>query len=431
MSYSERRRGPRTRGGMQRGRMLDKISSRYARSDHNVFSCLRYIRGTGTGSESELLQSSDTNSENEQSNEPFVRVTRQQKKRKFNSSSGTGSKLMEVGSDAEVEVDYETLNNDEKINLILSKVSLNEKRLKRVESMCGSSMENSKRLSKVETVLNSHEDRVRLLEYKSIDLEARSRRNNILFYGFGESRNENCKSKIIEMVQEELEIDLNESDITRAHRLGRYDATKKRPVIVAFQSYTVTESIMKQGHRLKDSVYSISRDYPLEITRARQTLWPDYKQIKAQDPNAKVAIIYPAKLLVNGNVEKDLFPEWDTLMSGSRINLLHESQASHAKKVGILQKTQGPFGFGTTTSTSTPRHANQQGGGFSGGASNAFPADPSSAAGAGYVSSSGADSGQRPVRPSSPKSRSNSRTRSPPGDVQQSENNPPLPNSDA
>ena len=167
-----------------------------------------------------------------------------------------------------------------------------KKRLKRVESMCGSAMENSKRLSKVETVINSHEDRVRLLEYKSIDLEARSRRNNILFYGFSESKNENYKIKIIEMVQEELEIDLNESDISRAHRLGRYDATKKRPVIVAFQSYTVTESIMKQGHRLKDTVYSISRDYPLEITRARQTLWPDYKQIKSNDPNAKVAIIH-------------------------------------------------------------------------------------------------------------------------------------------
>ena len=34
---------------------------------------------------------------------------------------------MEVGSNVEDEVDYETLNNDEKINLILSKVSLNEK----------------------------------------------------------------------------------------------------------------------------------------------------------------------------------------------------------------------------------------------------------------------------------------------------------------
>ena len=73
--------------------------------------------------------------------------------------------------------------------------------------------------------------------------------------------------------------------------------------------------------------------------------------------------VYPTKLKVNDKVEKVLFPEWDTLMSGSRINLLHESQASHAKKVGILQKTQGPFGFGTTTSTSTPSHVNQQGGG--------------------------------------------------------------------
>ena len=44
---------------------------------------------------------------------------------------------MEVGSDVEGEVDYGTLNDDEKINLILSKVSLNDKRLKRrVESIC-------------------------------------------------------------------------------------------------------------------------------------------------------------------------------------------------------------------------------------------------------------------------------------------------------
>ena len=70
MSYNERRRDPRTRGGVQRGRMLDKISSRYARSDNNVFRASG--TGTGTGSESELLQSSDTNSENEQSNETFV-----------------------------------------------------------------------------------------------------------------------------------------------------------------------------------------------------------------------------------------------------------------------------------------------------------------------------------------------------------------------
>ena len=358
MAYNMRGRGPRTRGGMQQGRMLDQVSSRYARSDSNVFSCLRYLRGSGSASESEAMQSSDTNSDNEQLDISSVRVTRQQKKRKFNSSSGAGSKLMDEGSEGET-VDYETLESDDKLNLILTKVTINEKRFKNLENICGSVLKHSKRLSKVESVVKSQEDRIRLLEYKSIDLEARSRRNNILFYGLSESRNEDCKGIIIDKLRQELDIAISEADISRAHRLGRYVASKKRPVIVAFQSYVVTESIIKQAYRLKDTGFSISRDFPLEITRARSTLWPVYKQLKSQIPLARVAIVYPAKLLVNGRVEKDLFPEWDAVLSGSRIDLTHESQSSYATKVGIPQNKQGPFDFRPMASTSTPRFVNQ------------------------------------------------------------------------
>ena len=357
MAYNMRGRGPRTRGGMQRGRMLDQVSSRYARSDSNVFSCLRYLRGTGSASESENVLSSDTDSDTDQLNQSSMRATRHQKKRKLNSSSGGGSKLMEEGSEDDA-VDYDTLETEEKLNLILSKVTLNEKRFKNLESICGSVIKHSKRLSKIETVIKSHEDRIRLIEYKSIDLEARSRRNNILFYGLSESRNEDCKNIVIDNLRNELNITIQESDISRAHRLGRYERTKKRPVIVAFQSYVLAESIIKQGYKLKDTDFSISRDYPLEITRARRTLWPEYKQIKSQHPLAKVAIVYPAKLLVNGRVEKDMFPEWDTVLSGSRIDMTHESQSSYAKKLGILQTNQGPFDLGSVASTSTPRYVN-------------------------------------------------------------------------
>ena len=357
MAYNMRGRGPRTRGGMQRGRMLDQVSSRYARSDSNVFSCLRYLRGTGSASESENVLSSDTDSDTDQLNQSSMRATRHQKKRKLNGSSGGGSKLMEEGSEDDA-VDYDTLETEEKLNLILSKVTLNEKRFKNLESICGSVVKHSKRLTKIETVIKSHEDRIRLIEYKSIDLEARSRRNNILFYGLSESRNEDCKNIIVDNLRNELNITIQESDISRAHRLGRYEGTKKRPVIVAFQSYVLAESIIKQGYKLKDTDFSISRDYPLEITRARRTLWPEYKQIKSQHPLAKVAIVYPAKLLVNGRVEKDMFPEWDTVLSGSRIDMTHESQSSFAKKLGILQTNQGPFDLGSVASTSTPRYVN-------------------------------------------------------------------------
>ena len=182
--------------------------------------------------------------------------------------------------------------------------------------------------------MRSYEDSIRLLEYKSIDLEARSRRNNIIFHGLKESRSKDCNAIICQFLYDQFQNSINDANITRAHRLGRFDPNKTRPVIVAFQEYSLTDRIIKQGHLLKDTLFSISRDYPIEITRARKTLWPEYKQIKGQNPYAKVAVVYPAKIIVNGHVIKDLFPEWDTLLRGSRIDLKHPSQSSYARKTG-------------------------------------------------------------------------------------------------
>ena len=62
---------------------------------------------------------------------------------------------------------------------------------------------------------------------------------------------------------------------------------------------------------------------------------------------------------MNGRVEKDLFPELNTVLSESRIDLTHESQSSYAKKLGILQNNQGPVDFGPSMSTSTSCYVNQ------------------------------------------------------------------------
>ena len=39
-------------------------------------------------------------------------------------------------------------------------------------------------------------------------------------------------------------------------------------------------------------------------------------------------MVYPAKLLVNRTVVRDLFPEWVMLLKGSRVDLSHSSQQS-------------------------------------------------------------------------------------------------------
>ena len=61
--------------------------------------------------------------------------------------------------------------------------------------------------------------------------------------------------------------------IERAHRLGRFNPAKgPRPIIVAFSFFKDTEDILSNARSLKGTPFGISRDYPPEITRARQAL---------------------------------------------------------------------------------------------------------------------------------------------------------------
>ena len=46
------------------------------------------------------------------------------------------------------------------------------------------------------TRLNGHEQFLKLLAYKSIDNEARSRRRNLLFHGLAENKGEDCSAKL-------------------------------------------------------------------------------------------------------------------------------------------------------------------------------------------------------------------------------------------
>ena len=81
------------------------------------------------------------------------------------------------------------------------------------------------RLTQAETVIRSHNDRLKLLEYKSIDIEARSRRNSLLLKGLAEERDENCRRKVLNFLERDLHME-ELPTIERVHRLGRYNPSK-------------------------------------------------------------------------------------------------------------------------------------------------------------------------------------------------------------
>ena len=107
---------------------------------------------------------------------------------------------------------------------------------------------------------------------KTVDLEDRSRRNNLVFYNIPEPENkgkerENCE-KIIAEELHKCGIDLTRDlalIFDRAHRLGKphkaRQANRPRPIIARFTYYREKEDVLRMKKNLKDSDMNISEDY--------------------------------------------------------------------------------------------------------------------------------------------------------------------------
>ena len=159
-------------------------------------------------------------------------------------------------------------------------------------------------------------------QLRIIDLEARSRRNNLLFFNIPEPEQESdtgCEQALCDFLATQLK--LNEEQLSRVvfqsvHRLGRPrrgvapngQAWKPRPVIAGFRDFKCKQDILFSSSCLKGSPFAIREDFPAEIRTARGKLWDDFKNAKSQ--NLRARIVYPAKLIVDGRVVRDMFPEW-------------------------------------------------------------------------------------------------------------------------
>ena len=309
---TQRGGGLRTRGGKaDRGRAFERsgVYSKYTRSDSNGFKLLADMV-----SENETFNE-DSNSSSE--SESWSLNTRKRQRR-----STSGRSASKPVPQPNSEIDFDGLSTDQKLSTIFSTLTCNQRTITHLEQKMNNVFKVYNRVECMETVMSSYDDRLKLLEYKSIDSEARARRNNLLFKGIKELRNEDCKQIFLTFLENDLGLDREEFPaFERIHRLGARGSSKGPcPIIVAFTYFRDTEFLMSRARNLKDTPYGISPDYPVEITRARQTLWPHFKAAWADNPQGRTSIAYPAKLVVNGRVKLDMFPDWNQIMRGSRVD---------------------------------------------------------------------------------------------------------------
>ena len=99
---------------------------------------------------------------------------------------------------------------------------------------------------------NRNTDILKTVAYKSIDQEARSSRNNLIFWGLAENLG-----------------------VKKPNLRGQ-----RRPIIVNFSDFRDTELLMSRTYMLRNTRFSINYDLPKEIGDAPKRIWSDSERPK-------------------------------------------------------------------------------------------------------------------------------------------------------
>ncbi|CAH3111623.1 unnamed protein product, partial [Porites lobata] len=131
------------------------------------------------------------------------------------------------------------------------------------------------------------------------------RRWNLIFYRVNESKDEDCFSLVRDVLTRNLNLpqdEVSNMNLCRAHRLGKPNRNRTRPLIARFTCRADRDRVWKARYRLKNSRISMGEDLPKHIQEIRKNvLIPAMKNIKQETPSHKASVIGD-KLVVNGKV---------------------------------------------------------------------------------------------------------------------------------
>lgn len=150
-------------------------------------------------------------------------------------------------------------------------------------------------------------EKVGSLENKIKVFERNEKRNNFIVYGIPENRDseEQLITKIINILKNDLNINLEKSEVVTAYRLGKYVMNKNRPILVKIVTIWKKNEIMRHKKNLKNGV-RISEDFPKEILIKRQELQED---LKREREKGNIAFLKYDKIVIKPKQRQDENPE--------------------------------------------------------------------------------------------------------------------------
>ena len=151
-----------------------------------------------------------------------------------------------------------------------------------------------------ETAVRNLQELTENVKEKLIDLENRSRRNNLRIDGVPESQNEtwkDCQEKIKTLFTNELKLK-DKINIERAHRTGKSTSEKPKTIVIKLLSYQDKTLILKNAKRLRGSGIYINEDFAKETVEKRKRLWEEVKQHRR---DGRYAVLQYDKIIVRNH----------------------------------------------------------------------------------------------------------------------------------
>ena len=148
------------------------------------------------------------------------------------------------------------------------------------------------------------------MKEKLLDLEFRQRRNNLVFDGIPEVRNEtdyDCFQKILYVIRAIPGINVDAVRIDRCHRLGAMEISqgsrrpRPRAIIVCFNWFGDVTSILRNKQKLSNGVF-VTEDFPTEWIDRRRVLRPLFQKLKNMEEYKTKTSLSRDKLIVSGKV---------------------------------------------------------------------------------------------------------------------------------
>lgn len=175
--------------------------------------------------------------------------------------------------------------------------------------------------TRIEHNLNDHELRIRRLEKEMNDAEQFSRRWNLRVYKIPEASKEtpeDCVKKSCNIFSDYIGVPTSPQDIEVAHRTGRPDKDRARPILVRFFDRKKRDAILQKRKVLKGKGLSVDEDLTFGNYELTRKAFKHSATLAVWSSNGKILAKLKNNVTVRLNIHSDLESEFSKVMDSGR-----------------------------------------------------------------------------------------------------------------